>query len=128
MKKFLSVLLAAIMSVGLICGCSTTIDDDSNQSGYEGEIDFSAGYDYTDTINVWINNHDSEVRILEAFISAFNQVYPNITVNYQKLDTLTDQLIYNSQLDTMCDVFWVTPEFISRYKEYDIISPLSSIV
>ena len=129
MKKILSVLLVVVMSIGLVCGCSTTVGGDSTDSDAPaGEIDFSAGYDYTDTITVWINNQDSEVRILEAFISAFNQVYPNITVNYQKLDTLTDQLIYNSQLDTMCDVFWVTPEFISRYKEYDIISPLSSFV
>ena len=91
MKKILSVLLVAVMSIGLICGCSTTVGGDSTDSDAPaGEIDFSAGYDYTDTITVWINNQDSEVRILEAFISAFNQVYPNITVNYQKLDTLTD--------------------------------------
>ena len=128
MKKILSMLLLIIMSICLFGSCTTNIDDSSSDGHYEGEIDFSAGYDYTDTIKVWITNADSEVRLLKSFISAFNQVYPNIKVEYQNLDSLTDQLIYNSQLDSMCDVFWVTPEFISRYKEYDIISPLSSIV
>ena len=128
MKKILIVLLSFTMLFGLFAGCTYTIDDGGDDTDYTGEIDFSAGYDYTDTIRVWISNSDSEIRLLEAFISAFNQVYPGIEVQYQALDSLTDQLIYNASLDSMCDVFWVTPEFISRYKEYDIIAPLSPIV
>ena len=93
MKKILSMLLLIIMSICLFGACTTNIDDSSSDGHYEGEIDFSAGYDYTDTIKVWITNADSEVRLLKSFISAFNQVYPNIKVEYQNLDSLTDQLI-----------------------------------
>lgn len=128
MKKLLSVLLLVVLSIGLFGACKVNVPDDDGDKDHTGEIDFSAGYDYTDTIKVWITNADSEVRILKSFISAFNQVYPNIKVEYQNLDSLTDQLIYNAQLDSMCDVFWVTPEFISRYKAYDIIAPLSPII
>lgn len=129
MKKLISILLAVMLCAGIFVGCSVDIGNDDEGTGdFSGEIDFNAGTDYSDTIKVWVTNNDSELKLMEAFVNAFNQVYPNITVEYQGIDSLTDQLIFNSGLESMCDVFWVTPEYISRYQEYGLIAPLSPIV
>lgn len=128
MKKTLTILLALLLALGVFAGCNLKLDDDDGTGDVSGEIDFNAGSDYTDKIKVWVTNNESELKLMKAFVDSFNQVYPNIEVDYVGVDSLTDQLIFNAGLDSMCDVFWVTPEFISRYKEYDFIAPLTPIV
>lgn len=128
MKKTLTILLAFFLALSVFAGCSFKVDDGDDPVDVSGEIDYNAGSDYTDKITVWVTNYDSELKLIKAFVDSFNEVYPNIEVEYAGIDSLTDQLIFNAGLGSMCDVFWVTPEYISRYKEYDIIAPLTPIV
>ncbi len=128
MKKIITILMALCLSLGLFAGCNIKLDDSTGTDDVSGEIDFNAGSDYEDTLKVWITNNDSEAELMEAFTTSFNQVYPKIDIEVERIDSLTDQLIFNAGLDSMCDIFWVTPEFISRYLEYDFIAPLSPII
>lgn len=71
---------------------------------------------------------DTEKEIINAFVGAFKEVYPNITAEVEGVDSLDDQLVFNAGLDSMCDIFWVTPEDIALYRDYDIIAPLTPII
>lgn len=127
MKKMLTCCLAMLMSLGTLAGCTIDVGDNGGGDGVEG-IDLTAGTDYEGSIKVWIASDESEVAIMNSFKTAFNEVYPNITVKVEPLNSLADQLVYNAGLPSMCDVFWVSPESISGYRKHDIIQDLSTII
>lgn len=133
-KNYLLCLISFMFCFGAV-GCSYDLDGENSENGESGstgkvvgEIDFDAGYDYSDEITVWVSAADSEVLLMNSFVGAFNEVYPNIKVQVQGISSLTNQLVFNAGLPSMCDVFWVSPESISTYTEYGIIAPLSPIV
>ena len=126
MKKILIMFLSLAIGLGALVGCA--VGGGEQSSDVSGEIDFGAGYDYADTLKIWVNNVDTELEIINAFVEAFGEVYPNIEVTVEGLNSLDDQLIYNYGLDSMCDVFWVTPESISIYRENQLIAPLTPLI
>ena len=131
MKRLLTGLVSLVFCFGAFAGCSYRLSGDSESGGDSalvGEIDFNAGYDYADTLKIWVSNVDTEKEIINAFVGAFKEVYPNITVEVEGVDSLDDQLGFNAGLDSMCDIFWVTPEDIALYRDYDIIAPLTPIM
>ena len=131
MKRLLTGLVSLVFCFGAFAGCSYRLSGDSESGGDSalvGEIDFNAGYDYADTLKIWVSNVDTEKEIINAFVGAFKEVYPNITVEVEGIDSLDDQLVFNAGLDSMCDIFWVTPEDIALYRDYDIIAPLTPII
>ena len=131
MKRLLTGLVSLVFCFGAFAGCSYRLSGDSESGGDSalvGEIDFNAGYDYADTLKIWVSNVDTEKEIINAFVGAFKEVYPNITAEVEGVDSLDDQLVFNAGLDSMCDIFWVTPEDIALYRDYDIIAPLTPII
>lgn len=131
MKKLLAGLLTAAFCFGSFAGCSFRVDEGSgsaDNSAVVGEIDFNAGYDYSDSIKIWVNNVDTELEIINAFVKSFNEVYPNVKITVEGINSLNNQLVFNAGLSSMCDIFWVTPEEIASYREYDIVSPLTPVI
>lgn len=113
MKKVLSVLVSTAMAVSLAAGCGNSGKEESSSadsskgadaSDISGEITFVSGNDQTGA--------------LDEMIAAFNEEYPNVTVDHQllpgnsddvKKSLMTSLAAGDSEPDVFeCDIIWVS--------------------
>lgn len=83
MKKLISAGLAAMISLTAFAGCGS---ESSESEGFTPSMDKEASA----VIN--ISGSWSNFEAIEAAAADWNEIYPNVTVNYSKVDGYTDQL------------------------------------
>ncbi|MBA4700356.1 MAG: extracellular solute-binding protein [Ruminococcus sp.] len=113
MKKVLSVLLSTAMAVSLAAGCGNSDKEEGSSadsskgagaSDISGEVTFVSGNDQTGA--------------LDEMIAAFNEEYPNVTIDHQllpgnsddvKKSLMTSLAAGDSEPDVFeCDIIWVS--------------------
>lgn len=123
MKKILCLLLALILSLGFAaCG--------DGKTPVGGDYDFDVPLDYAGEITVWIQSYDYERKMMDVFKENFNRRYKNIQVNVEEITPAQyrNMLQKASSLSSeMPDVFWVSPQFIGKYNDLDILMPLNAL-
>ena len=109
MKKFLAVLLCAGLLTMSLAGCGSSSSSDSSSSSSESSSDSEDTGDgsISGSITVWEHDYSYEDS-LEAVIEAFNELYPDVEVNYQiKADGDYDSLLKTAiQSGDGPDLFW----------------------
>ncbi len=126
MKTKIFCLLIAIM---MLFGCVGCMPEDSDYDPLEG-VDFNVPLSYTGEITVWIQAYDYEKTMMNTFVDKFNKRYPNIKVNVEPITPAQYQstLQKASNLDGMPDIFWVSPQNIGIYNDWDVIMPLNAVI
>ncbi|MBS6463939.1 MAG: extracellular solute-binding protein [Firmicutes bacterium] len=142
MRKSIGIFLSLILSVSMLFGAGCVrvenplTDDEEREEVMkiiEG-VDLDAGSDYEGSLSVYYEDSPSEVKIMDAFLSAFQEAYPNIeitkmptvTSNYQRLIEMRHSTAYNSQrFDTMPDIIWTTNEILADWVDKRMLMPVN---
>lgn len=133
MKKFtviLTFLLALIFALGAV-GCDMRKPNDNTDDIDVSDVDFNIDLSYTDTLKVWTMAEDSEVEMVESFIKSFNEIYPNIEVKHTPIEGSTWLTSIRNAANVpqiAPDVFWVSPDKIPVFRNFDVIAPLDAFI
>lgn len=96
-------------------------------------VDLNAGSDYKGTLKVYYQTTASEVKIMDSFLNAFQEAYPNIEIKRQPTVSSNYQTLLPSQHSTayqtknysaMPDIIWTTNEILAGWVEKDVLMPL----
>ena len=141
MKKF-AILLSAFLCLAcvLTAGCGLIEEEmtaDEERKAMEElleSVDLTAGRDYTGTLKVMYQDIPSERKIMEAFLEAFSEEYPNVTIERQLvvesnylslLQSKHSAAYFNKDFREMPDVIWTTNEVMAGWVDRDILMPIN---
>lgn len=88
MKKKIAVGLSAVLLATTLCGCGNANADSSNVQ----EKEFVPSLDTSAKATIEVKGSWSNFEALEAVAADFNEIYPDITINYTKVDDFTNML------------------------------------
>lgn len=88
MKKKLSVLLCLCMAFTSLAGCSGNNEPSSSEESNE----FVPSMDKETVAEINVGGNWSNFQALEAAAADWNQIYPNVTVNYTQINDYTQML------------------------------------
>lgn len=112
MKKVLSVILTAVLAVGLLGGCGK-----QNEEPTEGGAV---------TITIW---HDKEDAVAEVLQNKLNTLEPDIHVVLEKKSDLTESLkMVGNDPKAAPDMYFFAHDKIGVYAEMDILAPITDII
>lgn len=86
MKKIFSTALAAILAASLFAGCS------KDNGGSTASADFTPSMNTDETLTIEVRGSWSNFEALEAASIKWNEYYPNVTINYSKVDNFNNQI------------------------------------
>ena len=93
MKKILAVTLSTLMILATATGCLKRVDPDSASDAVIGgnsgdEIDniINPDKNMEGKLKIAVPNVDSHIDAIEAFVSSYNEKFPNIDVEITKFD------------------------------------------
>ena len=112
MKKVISVILAAFLMVGTLCGCGNT-KDEASDSGVT-------------TITIW---HDKEDEVAAVLQQKFEELEPEIHVVLEKKSDLTEALkMVGNDPNAAPDMYFFAHDKIGVYAEMGILAPITDII
>lgn len=112
MKKVISVILAAFLMVGTLCGCGNT-KDEASDSGVT-------------TITIW---HDKEDEVAAVLQQKFEELEPEIHVVLEKKSDLTEALkMVGNDPNAAPDMYFFAHDKIGVYAEIGILAPITDII
>ncbi len=126
-KRLSSLLLAGVLSVGMLTGCHGSKEEITFE--IPEEFDTSKEYEIT----FWAKNDTNvtQTRIYEQAIADFEQLYPNITVNlrlYTDYGKIYNDVITNISTNTTPNVCITYPDHIATYMiGGDTVVPLEEL-
>ena len=118
MKKWIASVLAASMTLAVMTGCSGNESSSGSASGFAPSMDTNAEA----VINV--NGSWSNFQALESAAADWNKLYPNVEINYVKVDAYNSMLSKQVTGDDPPDIVMFDPS--GYYEEKDAI--LESLV
>lgn len=125
--KILGVLLATVTAstTMLFAGCNGNQDSEE----YNGPIDLNIDKNVSATISVGIQQSVSERDTMNAFVTEFNKVYPNVKVDIVELEgNYTSALMAKVRTNTVPDVVWVRDEDVSYFAANNFLLNLDSFI
>lgn len=94
MKKLLSILCILCLLVGCLTGCGTSAAPASSQADAKSES-FVPSMDTSAKLTIEVCGSWSNFEALEAAAADWNEIYPNVLINYTRISD------YNKELDGM---------------------------
>ena len=128
MKKYLCLLLTALLVLSLFTGCHGSVD----RTGFTVPEEFDTGKQYE--ITFWAKNDTNKAQtdIYEKAIEDFEALYPNITVNlrlYTDYGRIYNDVITNISTDTTPNVCISYPDHIATYMTgSNVVVPLDELL
>ena len=117
MKKFVTLLLALLLALGLVaCGNQNTPDD--------GDIK-PLDPDTAGKITVAILANDSEIRMFTRAIEGFNRIYKNIEVELMTIPDYESSIMGKLNGGEEIDVIHTPDNMVSYFAEQDVITDLT---
>ena len=111
-KRIIAGLLAATMTVSLFTGCSSG----SSEETEDGPV----------TITIW---HDKEDEVAAVLQNELDKLAPDIVVNLEKKDGLTDSLkMVGNDPDAAPDMYFFAHDKIGVYAEMGILAPITDFI
>ena len=137
MKKLLLAILMASMLIFSLCGCTIRDPSDIGQGGIGvfDNIDLDADSSYTGALRIAYGSSDAETLAINAFVSSFNEKYPNIEVELVPIGGDYSSNVLNlarsaaslNRPEEMYDVFWLAQDYVSSFYQSDVLYPLGKI-
>ena len=137
MKKKLALILALTMTAALFSGCGGGNGGNKKIEEMLKEIDLTADSEYAGELNIRTWSEETEVLMMNSLISAFNEKYPYIRINYEQdyLDNYYSALtgdfgvaVQQNDFSDVPDIFWMSQDKIDSFYDLDdIMFPLSEI-
>lgn len=89
-KRRICLAAAVLLTIGLLAGCGKgTVKENTEEKAFSPSMDKDA------EAVIQVNGSWSNFEALEAVAEDWNEIYPNVSINYTKIDD------YNKQLDTI---------------------------
>lgn len=122
MKKKLAVLLCAVMSIGMMAGCSGLGTEGGSTEGAAGNTS-----DKTD-ISIWHDGDEAIMKVIESQVNA-DLSEENITVSFEKKSGLTDQIkLYGSDEYNGPDMYMYAHDSLGTFVEMGVLAPITDVV
>lgn len=124
--KWLSILLTAVLAVGLLAGCSGNNEGSSPSQSPGTPPPDKGSSDEKVTITYWRHDNDAEVKALKQLIDSFQKKYPNITVKmeiipYDDYETKIRTALAGKKAP---DIMGIDAPFIASYAHQGAVLPL----
>ena len=144
MKKILAVTLSTLMILATATGCLKRVDPNSASDAVIGgnsgdEIDniINPDKDMEGKLKIAVPNVDSHIDAIEAFVSSYNEKFPNIDVEIVKFDldqykgkvkdfAAAAQAVNRPQ--DMFDVFWLPQDYINEWYSLRLVGSLDALI
>ncbi len=111
-RRILAAFIAVSMCVCLFTGCSSQTSKKNN----DGSV----------TITIW---HDKEDEVAEVLQKELDQLAPEIVVNLEKKDGLTDSLkMVGNDPEAAPDMYFFAHDKIGVYAEMGILAPITDFI
>ena len=128
MKKILSVLLVAILllSMSMMTACNNATGGNANFTVPEGGYDGSAV-----TITFYHTMGANLTGVLDTYIAKFNELYPNITVEYTSVggyDDVRDQISTEITVGSQPNIAYCYPDHVALYNLAGAVTQLDSLI
>ena len=128
MKKILSVLLVAILllSMSVMTACNNATGGNANFAVPEGGYDGSAV-----TIKFYHTMGATLTGVLDTYIAKFNELYPNITIEYTSVggyDDVRDQISTEITVGSQPNIAYCYPDHVALYNLAGAVTQLDSLI
>ena len=128
MKKILSVLLVAILllSMSVMTACNNATGGNANFAVPEGGYDGSAV-----TIKFYHTMGANLTGVLDTYIAKFNELYPNITIEYTSVggyDDVRDQISTEITVGSQPNIAYCYPDHVALYNLAGAVTQLDSLI
>lgn len=109
------------------------VDLDKEMAEVVKSVDFTADENYKGSITIARNAEPDQITVLDALVTDFKKIYPNMTVNIKQLPSanykdslqnMNSACKLNGQYDTFPDVFWASNTDTSEYQLLDMVMPI----
>ena len=133
MKKFLALLLAAVMVLATFaaCGGDTTPSGDNNPSAGGFAIP-EGGYDGSAVEITFYHTMGQNLRdVLDAYIVEFNKLYPNITVVSEQVggyDDVREQISTEIPAGNQPNIAYCYPDHVALYNLAGAVTVLDGLI
>jgi len=126
-RKLSAIVLAALMCIGLVTGCAGTDTETSDNSASESEWFTPALDTETEQTITVLGNYDN-FEALDAAAASFQEFYPNITIQYEKMDDYNENIGPRVASDTEAAIFMVNRyNFINNEYLPDAVADISTL-
>lgn len=125
MKRCISFLAVFFLVSTLLCGCGGA----KLPSEADGSVGFKPTMDTKASAEININGSWSNFEALEAVVRDWNKIYPNVAVNYTKIDDFQHNAYNLAQSDEKPDMMLVNRDgyWAEKEKLFDSFADLSEI-
>ena len=133
MKKFLALLLAAVMVLATFaaCGGDTTPSGDNNPSAGGFAIP-EGGYDGSAVEITFYHTMGQNLRdVLDAYIVEFNKLYPNITIVSEQVggyDDVREQISTEIPAGNQPNIAYCYPDHVALYNLAGAVTVLDGLI
>lgn len=124
MKKAVSLLLCAAMTIGCLSGCGSEKEANVGTTETEGSV---ASADVTQ-VKIW---HDGDENIMQTIADVANEKLKddNIEVVFEKKSGLTDQLqLYGNDESNGPDMYLYAHDSLGTFAEMGILAPITDVI
>ena len=124
MKKAVSLLLCAAMTIGCLSGCGSEKEANVGTTETEGSV---ASADVTQ-VKIW---HDGDENIMQTIADVANENLKddNIEVVFEKKSGLTDQLqLYGNDESNGPDMYLYAHDSLGTFAEMGILAPITDVI
>ncbi len=126
MKKILSVMLAGMLAVGMLAGCSSKSDSGKNDAT-DGTNETGASVKPVDIV-IWHDGNESITSVIEEDLNEALKE-DKITVKFEKKTGLTDQLkLYGNDKSNGPDMYFYAHDSLGIFAEMNILAPIDDFV
>ena len=127
MKKFLAILLSALMLMTLLAACGTSNEPSGESAAPASEAPESEPPAEPVELTVW---HDNDEALMQAMADAANAKLKGtgVTLTFEKRTGLSDQLkLYGSDAANGPDMYFYAHDSLGTFVAMDILAPLSEV-
>ena len=128
-KRILSVLLVAVLAISALAGCGgsgTTTQAESNFTVPEG------GYDGSEvTITFYHTMGSNLTSVLDLYIAEFNELYPNIHIEYTSVggyDDVREQISTEITVGNQPNIAYCYPDHVALYNLAKAVVTLDDLI
>ena len=136
MKKFLALLLAAVMVLGLFTACggeeTPTGGDNTDNSSTGNFVIPEGGYDGSAVTITFYHTMGQNLReVLDAYIVEFNKLYPNITIVSEQVggyDDVREQISTEIPAGNQPNIAYCYPDHVALYNLAGAVTTLDGLI
>ena len=128
MKKFLAILLSALMLMTLLAACGTSDEPSGESAAPASEAPESETPAEPVELTVW---HDNDEALMQAMADAANAKLEGtgVTLNFEKRTGLSDQLkLYGGDAANGPDMYLWAHDSLGTFVAMDILEPLTNLI